>query len=200
MPSSMPSSLWMMVMMPAYDPQLVNMNNKNMPSDPHSYHHPMNVHNSVMHQLETKQSYESLNVLQKTKVLDHLYVEWKDYIGTRDIKKGNKSRPYFKSYFLSKKLSERYPGLGHRVFRLAMNLRLSNEKEKGMLYRRTESDAAVLTKKGQEFNVIEQIAQSDSTKTDQSSGDDTPGDNMRASYDDDVAAAEGDVVDVYYYC
>jgi hypothetical protein len=47
-----------------------------------------------------------------------------------------------------------------------------------------------LQKKGQEFNVIGQFAPSGSTKTDQSSGDDTPGDNniMRGSYDDGVAA------------
>jgi hypothetical protein len=134
--------------------------------------------------LETNQSYESLNIRQKAKVLDDLYVEWKDYIGTRDINRGNKSRPYFKSYFTSKKLSEQYPGLGHRVFRLAMNVRLSNEKEKGVLYGRKESDA-VLIKKDHELKVIEQLAPS-LTKTNPSSDDDTPAGNNMRGYDHDV--------------
>jgi hypothetical protein len=156
-----------------------NMPSLSMPSMP-SMALPLNRHHKIHNvlspvmKLETKQSYESLNILQKTKVLDHLYVEWKDYIGTRDIKRGNKSRPYFKSYFISKKLSERYPGLGHRVFRLAMNLRLSNEKEKGAEYKRKELDV-VLTKKDEELNVMEQLAPSVTTTN--GSDDDTAGDS-----------------------
>jgi hypothetical protein len=117
-------------------------------------------------------------------VLDDLYVEWKDYIGTRVINRGNKSRPFFKSYFTSKKLSEKYPGLGHRVFRLAMNVRLSNEKEKGVLYGQKDSDA-VLVKKDKELNVTEELSPS-STKTNLSSDDDTPVDNNMRGCDHDV--------------
>jgi hypothetical protein len=133
---------------------------------------------------KTKQSYESLNILEKAKVLDDLYVEWKDYIGTRVINRGNKSRPFFKSYYTSKKLSEKYPGLGHRVFRLAMNVRLSNEKEKGVLYGHKDSDA-VLVKKDKELNVTQELSPS-STKTNLSSDDDTPVDNNMRSCDHDV--------------
>jgi hypothetical protein len=67
-------------------------------------------------------SYECLTKSQRAKILDALYLDWKDFIGKKNVvKKKTKSYAMFKSYFTKMRLYEQYPGLGDIVFRNAMN-------------------------------------------------------------------------------
>jgi hypothetical protein len=66
--------------------------------------HVENVLITAIMKLESKQSYELLNVRQKAKVLDDLYLEWKDFIRTTYINVLNTVRHRFEWYFTQKEV------------------------------------------------------------------------------------------------